>query len=117
VPTVIQNHQDMVKLRYGAQSMNAFSMDLDIISRQQQKSIGVNVSSRLDIHDLESLFNKCMISSRFPSEWGNTFPQSSTTNMNPYVHSPIPQHDRTLFITFSNGYPLTKKEVYKFFMR
>ncbi|PUZ36114.1 hypothetical protein GQ55_9G013300 [Panicum hallii var. hallii] len=116
VPTVIQNHQDMVKLRYGAQSMNAFSMDLDIISRQQQKSIGVNVSSRSDIHDLESLFNKCMISSQFPSEWGNTFPQSSTTNMNPYVHSPIPQHDRTLFVTFSNGYPLTKKEVYKFFM-
>ena len=107
VPTAIENHQDMVKMRYGAQSMNAFSIDLDIISPQQQKPIGVNVSSRSDIHGLESLFSRCTFSSQFPLEWNNTFSQSST----------IPQHDRTLFVTFSNGYPLTKKEVYKFFMR
>uniref|UniRef100_K4AJY7 RRM domain-containing protein n=1 Tax=Setaria italica TaxID=4555 RepID=K4AJY7_SETIT len=69
-----------------------------------------------DIHDLESLFNNCTISPQFLSEWDNTFPQSSTMNMDPYVHSPVPQDDRTLFVTFSNGYPLTKKEVYNFFM-
>jgi hypothetical protein len=116
-PTAIENHQDMVKMRYGAQSMNAFSIDQDIYSPQQQKPIGVNISSRPDIHGLESLFNRCTISSQFPLKQDNTFPQSSTMNMNPYVHSPIPQHHRTLFVTFSNGYPLTKKEVYNFFMR
>jgi len=107
----------MVKMRYGAQSMNAFSIDQDIYSPQQQKPIGVNISSRPDIHGLESLFNRCTISSQFSLKQDNTFPQSSTMNMNPYVHSPIPQHHRTLFVTFSNGYPLTKKEVYNFFMR
>nr|XP_034574784.1 uncharacterized protein LOC117838746 [Setaria viridis] len=117
MPTAIQNHQDMVKMRYGTNSMNTFSMDLDIISPQQQKNIGMNISSGLDIHDLESLFNNCTISPQFLSEWDNTFPQSSTMNMDPYVHSPVPQDDRTLFVTFSIGYPLTKKEVYNFFMR
>nr|TKV90227.1 hypothetical protein SEVIR_9G015100v2 [Setaria viridis] len=116
MPTAIQNHQDMVKMRYGTNSMNTFSMDLDIISPQQQKNIGMNISSGLDIHDLESLFNNCTISPQFLSEWDNTFPQSSTMNMDPYVHSPVPQDDRTLFVTFSIGYPLTKKEVYNFFM-
>ncbi|RCV39980.1 hypothetical protein SETIT_9G015000v2 [Setaria italica] len=116
MPTAIQNHQDMVKMRYGTNSMNTFSTDLDIISPQQQNNIGMNISSGLDIHDLESLFNNCTISPQFLSEWDNTFPQSSTMNMDPYVHSPVPQDDRTLFVTFSNGYPLTKKEVYNFFM-
>ncbi|OEL31606.1 hypothetical protein BAE44_0007376 [Dichanthelium oligosanthes] len=94
-------------------------------SRPQQKKTfgGVNMYSGSDIHDLESLFSKRTISSKFPSEWDNTFSQSSTMNMDPCVHSPIPHHslvpedDRTLFVTFSNGYPLTKEEVYNFFMR
>ncbi|ONK58857.1 uncharacterized protein A4U43_C08F450 [Asparagus officinalis] len=29
----------------------------------------------------------------------------------------IPMEERTLFVTFSNGYPLTKEELYTFFMR
>ncbi|CAM0146638.1 unnamed protein product [Urochloa decumbens] len=116
MPTAIQNHQDMVQMRYGVQSMNAFSSDLDIISPQRQKNNGMNMSSGLDIQDLESLFRNCTISPQFPVEWDNTSPQSSTMNMDPYVHSLVPQDDRTLFVTFSNGYPLTKNEVYNFFM-
>ncbi|KAF7103957.1 hypothetical protein CFC21_104887 [Triticum aestivum] len=30
---------------------------------------------------------------------------------------PIPPDERTLFVTFSNGYPLTKDELHEFFMR
>jgi hypothetical protein len=117
VPTAIQNHQDMVKMRYGTNSMNAFSTDLDTISPQLQMTAGMNTSSGLDIHDLESLFDNFTISPQFPSEWDDTFPQSSTMTMDSHVRSPVPQDDRTLFVTFSNGYPLTKKEVYNFFMR
>uniref|UniRef100_A0A0D9WXL2 RRM domain-containing protein n=1 Tax=Leersia perrieri TaxID=77586 RepID=A0A0D9WXL2_9ORYZ len=31
--------------------------------------------------------------------------------------SEVPQDERTLFVTFSNGYPLSKDELYDFFMR
>ena len=31
--------------------------------------------------------------------------------------SDVPPDERTLFVTFSNGYPLTKDELYDFFMR
>ncbi|KAF0906581.1 hypothetical protein E2562_012034 [Oryza meyeriana var. granulata] len=31
--------------------------------------------------------------------------------------SDVPQDERTLFVTFSNGYPLSKDELYDFFMR
>ncbi|KQK20174.1 uncharacterized protein LOC100825065 isoform X2 [Brachypodium distachyon] len=31
--------------------------------------------------------------------------------------SDVPRDERTLFVTFSNGYPLTKDELYDFFMR
>ncbi|XP_048573653.1 uncharacterized protein LOC125554056 [Triticum urartu] len=31
--------------------------------------------------------------------------------------SDIPPDERTLFVTFSNGYPLTKDELHEFFMR
>ncbi|GJN24915.1 hypothetical protein PR202_gb12693 [Eleusine coracana subsp. coracana] len=32
-------------------------------------------------------------------------------------HSSVPSDERTLFVTFSNGYPFTKDELYEFFMR
>ncbi|XP_062186950.1 uncharacterized protein LOC133890549 [Phragmites australis] len=32
-------------------------------------------------------------------------------------HSSVPRDERTLFVTFSNGYPFTKDELYDFFMR
>ncbi|XP_015695079.1 uncharacterized protein LOC107304647 [Oryza brachyantha] len=37
----------------------------------------------------------------------------------PAMHqcSDVPQDERTLFVTFSNGYPLSKDELYDFFMR
>jgi hypothetical protein len=31
--------------------------------------------------------------------------------------SSLPSEERTLFVTFSNGYPFTKEELYEFFMR
>ncbi|XP_047076216.1 uncharacterized protein LOC124686285 [Lolium rigidum] len=31
--------------------------------------------------------------------------------------SDVPRDERTLFVTFSNGYPLTKDELHDFFMR
>ena len=37
----------------------------------------------------------------------------------PYVQENmnVPREERTLFVTFSNGYPLTEDELYSFFMR
>lgn len=35
----------------------------------------------------------------------------------PYARDNIPREERTLFVTFSNGYPLTEHELYSFFMR
>ncbi|KAJ1292744.1 hypothetical protein BS78_01G013800 [Paspalum vaginatum] len=122
VPTTIQNHQDMVKRRHGSQSMNAFSINLDINNTQQQKNMGVDISSISNIYDLESLFRHCTVSPQLTSEWGTPFPQSSTVNKKPcfysrvHHHFLVPQDDRTLFVTFSNGHPLTKDEVYGFFM-
>ncbi|KAF8708760.1 hypothetical protein HU200_030147 [Digitaria exilis] len=117
------NHQDRIKMRNGAQSMNGFTMDLDFVSPQQRKIIEGNISSISDIHGLELLFRNCTISPQIPSDLGNKSPQSFTMNMDPYVHSPVqhhsqvPQDSKTLFVTFSNGHPFTKVEVYDFFMR
>lgn len=52
----------------------------------------------------------------------NTFVKSSL-NINIYFlqitqqHYDVPQDERTLFVTFSNGYPFSKEELYNFFMR
>lgn len=70
------NHQDMIKMRNEAQSMNAFTMDLDFVSPQQRKIIEGNISSISDIHGLDLLFRNCTISPQIPSEWGNKSPQS-----------------------------------------
>jgi hypothetical protein len=121
MPITNQILQGMVNRRYRAQSMNDFSTNLDIINPQQQRAIGV-IPSGSNVDDLELLFGQCKISPQFPSEQG-TFPQSSATNMNPHFHSHIqhdslvPRDDRTLFVSFSDGHPLTKEEVYNFFMR
>lgn len=117
-----QSLEDMVNRRYGAQSTDDFSTYLDGINPCQQRTIEV-IPYGSDVHDLELLFRHHMVSPQFPLERGNTFTQSSTTNSNPHFHSQIhhdslvPQDDRTLFVTFSNGHPLSKEEVYNFFMR
>lgn len=120
-PITNQSLQSVVNRRYGSQSMNDFSTDLDIINPRQQRTIGV-IPSGPNVHDLELLFRHCTISPQFRSE-PSTCPQSNTMDMRPHFHSHIqhgslvPQDDRTLFVTFSNGHPLTKEEVYSFFMR
>ncbi|XP_072147158.1 uncharacterized protein [Setaria viridis] len=89
------------------------------ISRSMPSAISledIEESPDSNYHGLQQYMKDRPHISSFLSEWDNTFPQSSTMNMDPYVHSPVPQDDRTLFVTFSIGYPLTKKEVYNFFM-
>ena len=55
MPITNQSLQVMVNRRYGAQSMNDFSIDLDIINPQQQRAIGV-IPSGSNVDDLELLF-------------------------------------------------------------
>ncbi|TVU44103.1 hypothetical protein EJB05_03535, partial [Eragrostis curvula] len=91
---------------------------------QQYKQDYWQIQINTNFHGGESSSSRSMPSAAIQltqDTFQQSFSQSSTNNMGPYClnwNSIAPQDDnRTLFVTFSNGLPLTQEEVYDFFMR